>query len=88
MWSIGVANENARFVVLMGRSKRFEANRREFFVTFNCLVALSTLSNAYFLRFGHSSYDNDNNDNDNDDRTDYFKKKTLTRKPLVMAVAT
>ena len=67
MCSIGVSSENARFVVLMGCPKRFG-----FFVTscFNRLVAYSTLSNAYFSRFGDFRA-HDNNDND-DDRTDYF----------------
>ena len=30
VWSIGVAGGNARFVVLVGLSKRFEANRDSF----------------------------------------------------------
>ena len=38
------------------------------------LVVYSTLSNAYFLRFGNfCAYDNDDkDDNDNDDTADYF----------------
>ena len=45
-------------------------------------MAPSTLSNAYFSRFGdfcvHDDNDNDN-DNDNDDRTDYFAPCACTQ---------
>ena len=62
-------SENARFVELVDHPKRFETNIGQFFMTFDHLVAQSTLSNAYFLRFGKfCAHDDDNND----DRTDYF----------------
>ena len=74
VWSIGVAGENARFAVFMGRSKQSEANRRQFFVTSTVWWHRALCQNTYLLKFGNfCAYDNnDDNNNDNDDRTDYF----------------
>ena len=67
MWSIGIASENARYIELVGRRKRFEANI-DSFRDFRLFGDIKNSDQCLFLRdlaifFAHD---------DNDNRTNYF----------------